>query len=834
MATRFYLPSSGTPPFSSLAKNSAWELETGLVRLPTFTTKQNTALTSSNRTWASTTTQQWCWFQFQSEQLLSTYSWTTSDTVSMVLGKLAESTTSGDTTLCYNIRVVSADGTTIRGVIGAVQAASGTEVPLTAAAATRIFNAVTTGSTTFSSEIGDRIIIEIGVHGVTPALESIQMRLGDPTATADFALTTALTTDLCSWVQLSRTVSLGVAPIVIQDVTQAQSLENLTPEGVVIDDFQSRTTGSLVGQGDWINIINGTLLPVVDTSGAKTLQISNQTNVDIVLAINKTFADDQYAQVKNLGPVDGTRPMGVAARVSGSGSTWNGYVYAGYEAQRYLDVFVNGVSYGIGMVWDTVNVNDVLKIVCEGTSIKCYKNGVLDSALGSATSPATGSGGNYVDSRLSSGITGVYAFAGDGGYNTQIDDFESGYEEDSAINVTIQDVSQAQSIENIAVTQIHVVEIAGLGQAQSIANVVATQVHVVAIDNINQSQSVENIYTVDSLLQSQGIENITVTQVHVVAIDNVSEAQSIANVVATQVHIVAIDSLSQAQSIENIAVTQVHGVAIDNLSEAQSLENITVTTEAILTIQDIAQSQSIENIAVTQLHVVAIDNVSEAQSIANVVATQVHVVAIDNVAQSQSIANIDVTQVHIVSIDNLSQTQQLEHISNEPAIDLLFDSLAQVQSIESIVISQVHNVLINDLVQYQSIENIAVTQVHIVAIDNTSEAQSLENIVVTQAHQLLIDQFYQYQSIESFAVTQDHYAELSDIFQLQLIEGPIMCAEITTGVVGLAGSVVPELITGSIIVSQFTQSIADGGPTSEIVSEKIEGVIIKNEFTVNI
>jgi hypothetical protein len=217
MATRFYLPASGTPPLSSLAVAADWEQSTGLVRLPTYTYKRNTALANSNRTWPSTSTQQWVWYQYQSDPLMLPYSWTTSDTVSMVLGKLAETSLNGDTHLAYVIKVVSNDGTTVRGVIGLYHATS-SEFPLTASAATRIHSARTNGASNFSSQIGDRIIIELGTHGVTPAAESIQFRVGDPTATSDFALTEALTTDLCSWVELSNTVAVGgTGPAMIQE-----------------------------------------------------------------------------------------------------------------------------------------------------------------------------------------------------------------------------------------------------------------------------------------------------------------------------------------------------------------------------------------------------------------------------------------------------------------------------------------------------------------------------------------------------------------------------------------------------------------------------------------
>src|SRR4030042_4277287 len=105
MAARLYLPASGSPPLPSLAKNAQWELETGLVRLPCFTTKQNTALATSQRTWPATLTQQWCWWQFQSDILKYAYNWLATDTVSMVIGKCAQQTPGGDLPPAYVVRV---------------------------------------------------------------------------------------------------------------------------------------------------------------------------------------------------------------------------------------------------------------------------------------------------------------------------------------------------------------------------------------------------------------------------------------------------------------------------------------------------------------------------------------------------------------------------------------------------------------------------------------------------------------------------------------------------------------------------------------------------------
>lgn len=205
MATRLYLPSSGTPPLASLAVDSNWELTDSLTRLPTKASESDTTKTDIQRTWPATTTQQWCWFQYQSPPLLEGYSWTTSDTVSMVI-RCLEAAAQVDSHLAYVVRVVSGDGSTVRGVIGLYHATS-SEFATTAE--TRIHSARTDGASNFSSQAGDRIIVEIGLHGVTPTANYAIMRVGDPVAYSDFPLTAGLSSDLNPWVELSRTIQFG-------------------------------------------------------------------------------------------------------------------------------------------------------------------------------------------------------------------------------------------------------------------------------------------------------------------------------------------------------------------------------------------------------------------------------------------------------------------------------------------------------------------------------------------------------------------------------------------------------------------------------------------------
>lgn len=208
MATRLYLQSTGAAPFSPAIADGGWERDSAAYVVRNMATvKANTALTTLSAVFGATATSQTRYATFVSDTLDTAQS--ISGTFSMVIGKCAETTANGDAHLAYALRVTSGVG--VHKAVLATSMTTGTEFPLVASAATRIFSAVAV--TTFSAAAGDRLVLEIGIHGVTPANEIMQMRVGDPTATADFALTAALTTDLCPWAELSANLTFGAPAI---------------------------------------------------------------------------------------------------------------------------------------------------------------------------------------------------------------------------------------------------------------------------------------------------------------------------------------------------------------------------------------------------------------------------------------------------------------------------------------------------------------------------------------------------------------------------------------------------------------------------------------------
>jgi hypothetical protein len=198
------MPVTGTPLISP-AVDTQWERSASVFfRAPAVRTKSNTALTDKSALFGSTATSQTCWAQFVSETL--DVNQTIAGTVSLVIRGL-EQNLSEDLSLAFSLRVI-APNLTVRGTLH-LQHAAATEFAVTAQ--TRIFSAV--ALTSVNALGGDHVVMEVGFHGVTPAnTGSNILRFGDPTAIADFALTSGLTTDLVPWYELSQTLTFGAPP----------------------------------------------------------------------------------------------------------------------------------------------------------------------------------------------------------------------------------------------------------------------------------------------------------------------------------------------------------------------------------------------------------------------------------------------------------------------------------------------------------------------------------------------------------------------------------------------------------------------------------------------
>lgn len=212
MATRFYLPDGGTVPSVSPAVGSAWGVTpAGFTRGVTATTKaQNTTLASETSTnFGETSTSVVNVIHRQYVAAVALTAQTISGTFSAVI-RGGEDASTNDESLQVVLRVVSSDGLTERGVLyaghtvtlNATAGALGQE--WATASQTRLIPAGTALSS-LTVQTGDLLVIEVGHrhHNTSATSATGWLTLGDPSATADFALTAGLTTSLCPWVEFS-------------------------------------------------------------------------------------------------------------------------------------------------------------------------------------------------------------------------------------------------------------------------------------------------------------------------------------------------------------------------------------------------------------------------------------------------------------------------------------------------------------------------------------------------------------------------------------------------------------------------------------------------------
>lgn len=202
MPTRFYFSTTAYST-NSPAYGPGWE-QTGEAARYQLIYKKNLAvgIAASNEqvTVPITTTQDILNFQCVSvpippQRIIGTFS---------VVIRCSENATTDNATLAVLVKVVSQDGTVTRGTLY-TNFNAGTEFALTGAPATRIVNAAAVTATT--TQPGDRLVVEIGVHatGPTTAGSAIERIIIDAAA-ADYALTTALTTALNPWCEFSQDI----------------------------------------------------------------------------------------------------------------------------------------------------------------------------------------------------------------------------------------------------------------------------------------------------------------------------------------------------------------------------------------------------------------------------------------------------------------------------------------------------------------------------------------------------------------------------------------------------------------------------------------------------
>ena len=219
-------------------------------------------------------------------------------------------------------------------------------------------------------------------------------------------------------------VGIWNRPLTINDISTLYNLGvgRSYPFGqqIVTDNFESYTDGNINGQGDWLNGVNE-----IDISTSTGNKCFNASGTDKRCFAYKNLPDFSANQECKVTINTLTTPgkyvyAGVAVRCS----SLNMYGYRMGAIERIFGAFVNGTWGTLASVeGDGNKAGDVVGIRVIGTTITCLINGRIDTSMGNATLPATGTAGVYVDDRISSGTPGICGAAFSGYHETTADYF---------------------------------------------------------------------------------------------------------------------------------------------------------------------------------------------------------------------------------------------------------------------------------------------------------------------------------------------------------------------------------------------------------------------------
>jgi len=215
MATRFYLPSAGTPPASPTI-SAEWEHSNG-VRFPMSISKTATGLSAV--TYAPDAVDHLVdndslFFQYISIETLAAQTIAAAG-ITLVM-QASESNALNHLFLTWKVFVCSGDGATIKETLIAIQR-DGTELTTT------VTNRNDAGTIILANvEAGDRLVLEIGIGGLPTAGSGVnchngKLQPGDQEATDLAADDTDTGTTKNPWLEFANTLTFQSASLAVSD-----------------------------------------------------------------------------------------------------------------------------------------------------------------------------------------------------------------------------------------------------------------------------------------------------------------------------------------------------------------------------------------------------------------------------------------------------------------------------------------------------------------------------------------------------------------------------------------------------------------------------------------
>lgn len=219
----------------------------------------------------------------------------------------------------------------------------------------------------------------------------------------------------------------------------------------------------------------------------------------------------------------------------------------------------------------------------DGTNVRLYLDGVLAATTALASPLRTDADVfRFVDttsSKVTVDDVRIYDTALDAATITTL----MGQPVTTGLTLVIQDAAQAQTADNVALTQVHALSIQSADHAQTADNIALTQLHVLTVAGAAHTQTADNINLstagtlgVQDAASAQTADLVTLTQVNILAVQDGAHAQT-ADAVALVV-ILGVQDAAHAHTSDLLVLTQVHALVAQPADHAHTADNVALGT----------------------------------------------------------------------------------------------------------------------------------------------------------------------------------------------------------------------------------------------------------------
>lgn len=316
------------------------------------------------------------------------------------------------------------------------------------------------------------------------------------------------------------------------------------------------------------------------------------------------------------------------------------------NGQGSQDVFTNGtfdncIAHNCSEGWRggdnavTVNCTVVDATGIGFLSSKCTGAAALNTSNSAYVAPASGSVNYWADDSTGS---------------------------DAITETTKTDIFENYAIGDYRIKPTSSVGVAGAGAFINSGGVIALEVDSVSnLNTLSESSLVTQSisFAVDNITNAQSLSNINLTQNSAISIDDLINAQSLSQPTLTQANILSVNYISNNQSLSDVTLSVASALSVDSIANSQLISDVSLSAAGQLSLDDVSNAQLTSSAELIKNHQFIVDSISNLNVLdVSSLNTDTNFI-VQSISSAQTITSSGLIQHNILLVDSISNAQLL-------------------------------------------------------------------------------------------------------------------------------------------------------------------------------